>query len=160
MKNIYLHKCGERLKWLSNEKTKYIREILYILKDERTITFCSSITQTMLLGKYCINSKNAESSLNLEKFNNKEIKHITCVNMLDEGCNLSDCKIGVYANLNSSERIIIQRLGRLLRHEAPVIVIPYYMATRDEEIVNKMCENYNKELIITLDNIKELWQKV
>ena len=160
MKNMYLHKCGDRLKWLSKEKTECVQVILDVLREERVITFCSSIEQTMLLGKYCINSKNSESSLNLEKFNNKQIKHITCVNMLDEGCNLSYCKIGVYANLNSSERIIIQRLGRLLRHKSPVIIIPYYVFTRDEEIVKKMCENYNKELIKTLSDIQLLWQEL
>ena len=52
--------------------------------------------------------------------------------------NLSNCRIGIYANLNSSEIIIKQRLGRILRHEKPVIVIPFYKGTREEELVAKM----------------------
>lgn len=69
--------------------------------------------------------------------------------------NLVNCKVGVYASLNSSERMIKQKLGRLLRHSEPVIIIPYYKYTRDEEIVNKMLEDYNPQLVLTT-NINEL----
>lgn len=160
MKNLYLHHCGERLKWLSQQKTSMVYYILSKLTSERTLTFCSSIVQTETLGKYCINSKNKESENYLNMFNNGEISHITCVNMLDEGVNLSSCRIGVYANLNSSERITKQRLGRLLRHPDPILIIPYFVYTRDEEIVSKMCEDYNPELINKITNIEELWQKI
>ena len=70
--------------------------------------------------------------------------------------NLVDCRIGLYANLNSSEIIIKQRLGRILRHKDPVIIIPYFQGTREEELVEKMLEDYNPELVTTTDinNIK------
>lgn len=61
--------------------------------------------------------------------------------------NLVNCKIGIYAMLNSSERMIKQRLGRLLRHPEPIIIIPYYKGTREEDIVRKMLEDYNPDLI-------------
>ena len=70
--------------------------------------------------------------------------------------NLSNCRIGVYANLNSSEIIIKQRLGRILRHEKPVIVIPFYKGTREEELVAKMLEDYNPQLIHTIGNITDI----
>lgn len=70
--------------------------------------------------------------------------------------NLVDCQVGIYANLNSSDTIIQQRAGRLLRHPYPVIIIPYYLNTREEELVNKMIENYNPELIFKVDNIKDI----
>ena len=70
--------------------------------------------------------------------------------------NLSNCRIGVYANLNSSEIIIKQRLGRILRHEKPVIVIPFYKGTREEELVAKMLEDYNPQLIHTVENITDI----
>lgn len=59
--------------------------------------------------------------------------------------NLTNCQVGIYASLNSSERMIIQKMGRLLRHKEPIIVIPYFKNTRDEEIVNKMMIQYNSE---------------
>ena len=70
--------------------------------------------------------------------------------------NLSNCRIGIYAHLNSSEIIIKQRLGRILRHKSPVIVIPFYKGTREEELVAKMLEDYNPQLIHTVENITDI----
>lgn len=70
--------------------------------------------------------------------------------------NLTNCRIGVYATLNSSDRMITQKLGRILRHPKPIIIIPYYKYTRDEEIVKKMCENYNPDLIKTITDLSEI----
>lgn len=156
MKNIWLHKCGERLKWLSDRKTNYVARIIKHFKDYRTLTFCNGIEQTEVLGKNHINSKNKESNEILKRFNNGEINHITACNMLNEGMNLSNCQIGIYANLNSSETIVKQRLGRILRHDNPIIIIPYFKNTRDEELVNKMIQDYNPELVKTVNDIKNI----
>lgn len=155
-RNRYLHTSGDRLKWLSNQKTAFVHTLLDHLNGERTLTFCNSIEQTEELGKYCINSKNKNSDEVLSKFNSGKINHITACAMLDEGVNLSNCRIGVYANLNSSVRMIKQRLGRLLRHKDPIIIIPYFTNTRDEEIVKKMCADYNIELVSTINNINNI----
>ena len=52
--------------------------------------------------------------------------------------------------------MIKQKLGRLLRHKDPVIIIPYYEGTRDEELVNKMLEDYNQDLVSKITNLKDL----
>ena len=155
-KNMFLRKSGDRLKWLSDQKTTYIKSLLDQLHQERTLTFCNGIPQTEELGKYCINSKNKKSMDYLDKFNDGKINHITACNMLDEGVNLFNCRIGIYGVLNSSDRMIKQKLGRLLRHPDPIIIIPYYRGTRDEELVNKMCEDYNPELVRTITSLTEL----
>ena len=80
----------------------FIKELLLKLKDYRTLTFCTDIKQTEELGKYCINSKNKNSEEYLDMFNNNKIKHITSCNCLNEGINLSNCKIGIFANINAS----------------------------------------------------------
>ena len=151
VKTKWLFLAGQRLKFLSQIKNPILIPLLEKLKSQRVLTFCSSIEQTEILGKNCINSKNKEASIILEKFNDKKIDHITACNMLNEGINLVDCRIGLYANLNSSEIIIKQRLGRILRHKDPVIIIPYFQGTREEELVGKMLEDYNPELVTTTD---------
>lgn len=153
-KNMWLQNAGKRLKWLAEEKTEYIKTILQYLKGKRVLTFCNNIEQTEILGNG-INCKQKDQTL-LNKFNNHEIDTISACNMLDEGVNLVDCQIGLYAALNSSERMITQKLGRILRHKNPIIIIPYFTYTRDEEIVNKMLEDYNPELIKKITNIKEI----
>lgn len=152
----WLKCCNDRLKWLANQKITIVKTILKQLKDYRVLTFCSSIEHTELLGKYCVNSKNKSSIDNLRLFNEGRVKHITSVAMLDEGCNLAQCKVGLFAMLNSSDRMIFQRLGRILRHKEPVIIIPYYKNTREEEIVSKMLENYNPELVKKITNLNDL----
>ena len=157
MKTLFLRKSGERLKWLSNEKSAFVHMLLSFLSKQRTLTFCNGIDQTEQLGTYCINSKNTKQSIkNLIDFNNGTINHITACNMLDEGVNLVNCRVGVYAVLNSSERMITQKLGRLLRHPKPIIIIPYYKDTREEEIVKTMLENYNPELVEEIDKLIDL----
>ena len=155
-KNKWLKLCGDRLKWLSDKKTEFILSLLKHLKNYRTLTFCNSIEQTEQLGKYCINSKNKASKEILKRFNDKKIKHITSVNMLNEGCNLTDCRIGIFASINSSEVLVKQKNGRLLRHKNPIIIIPYYVNTREEELVKIMLENYNPELVSTVTKFEDI----
>lgn len=45
---------------------------------------------------------------------------------------------------------------RLLRHPNPIIIIPFYKNTREEEIVTKMYENYNPQLVKVINNINEI----
>ena len=156
LKNVWLASAGNRLKWLSEQKESIILSILDMFKNRKTLTFCSSIEQSKRLGKYNITSKNNKSENILNKFNNNKIKHITSVNILNEGMNLTNCQIGIFANINASEIISKQRIGRILRHKSPIMIIPYYVNTREEELVNNMIKDYNKDIVKTINNIKEI----
>lgn len=153
---LKMRKALERLEWLAIHKTKYVKDILEKLSEYRTLTFCANIEHTELLGTHCINSKNKNASKYLEMFNNGEIDHITAAQMLNEGCNLNDCQVGIFANINASDTIIVQKTGRILRHKNPIIIIPYFRNTREEEIVKEMCNSYKEELITisTIENMK------
>lgn len=146
----------QRLKWLSEIKTPLVKSILQILNKERTLTFCNSIDQSEKLGKYPIHSGKKELIENLEKFNSGDINHITAVGMLNEGANITNLRVGIFAHLNASKVPTFQRIGRALRHEKPVIIVPYYADTREEEIVEKMKENFNPEKIHTIYYLNEI----
>lgn len=45
---------------------------------------------------------------------------------------------------------------RAMRHKSPVIIVPYYKNTREEEIVDKMFEKYDKKYIRTINSIEEI----
>lgn len=156
MKNLWLSTAGKRLKWCAEQKEALVLSLLDKFKNYKTLTFCSSIEQSERLGKYSITSKNKTSIKNLEMFNANKIKHITACNILNEGVNLTNCRIGIFCNLNSSEIVVKQRVGRILRHKSPVIIIPYFKDTREEELVEKMTAEYSKESIKTVTNIKEI----
>lgn len=151
IKNLWLHKAGERLQWLSWQKQAIVNRLLEALGDRRSITFCSTIEQTEALGIPCVNSK--VGTYNLTKFNDEKVNSISCVNMIDEGCNLRDCQIGIFMMLNSSNRMQVQKCGRILRHKHPVIIIPYFRGTRDEEIMNRMLKDYMGKNIISTTSI-------
>ena len=70
--------------------------------------------------------------------------------------NLVNCQVGIYANLNGSNTIVLQRMGRLLRHKNPVLIVPYVVGTREEELINKMLENYNPKLVTIINNYKKI----
>lgn len=156
IKNMWLSIAGKRLKWLAEQKESIVLSLLSKFKNYKTLTFCSSIEQSERLGKYNITSKNKDSVKNLELFNANKIKHITAVNILNEGVNLTNCRIGIFCNLNSSEIIVKQRVGRILRHKSPIIILPYFKDTREEELIEKMIEEYNKDSIIIVNDINKI----
>lgn len=156
MKNMWLRVCSDRLTYLANAKNIQVQAILTKLKYYRTITFCANIAQSELLGKNCIHSKNKAAQETLKAFNDNKLKHITACHMLNEGVNLTNCRYGIFANINASETIQIQRVGRALRHRNPILIIPFFRDTREEEIVRKWMENYNKDLIKVINKLEEL----
>lgn len=157
MERSWLYQAGKRLEFLANCKNQIVYDILQKLDKKRTITFCKTIEQSEILGKYCIHSHNSASDTVYELFNKKKIHHITAVNILNENANLVDCQYGIFANINSSDIIVPQRIGRLLRHKSPILIIPYYQGTREEELVkNKMLVNFNKDNIKVIHSINEI----
>lgn len=113
IKNLWLSTAGKRLKWCAEQKEALILSLLSKFRNYKTLTFCSSIEQSERLGKYNITSKNKASIKNLEMFNLNKIKHITACNILNEGVNLTNCRIGIFCNLSSSEIVVKQRVGKL-----------------------------------------------
>lgn len=147
----WLFKSLERLKWLAEQKMNVVKQILKSLKSNRSIIFCASIKQSEELNIPCVNSK--KGTENLDKFNNRKINRIAVVNMLDEGINLINCRVGLFQMINSSDRLILQRQGRSLRHKNPIFIFPYYKNTREEEIINRIIMDYDKDLIEVVGDI-------
>lgn len=156
IKNLWLSTAGKRLKWCAEQKEALVLSLLDKFRNYKTLTFCSGIEQSERLGKYNITSKNKASVKNLEMFNSNKIKHITACNILNEGVNLTNCRIGIFCNLNSSEIVVKQRVGRILRHKSPIIIIPYFKDTREEELVQKMIEEYSEDSIISVNSINDI----
>lgn len=156
MKQSWLYLCGKRLEFLADCKLQWVKLILHHLDKERTITFCKTIAQTEQLGKNCIHSQNKLATKVYEDFNAKKIDHITAVNILNENANLVDCKYAVFCNLSSSDLVVYQRLGRSLRHKEPVIIIPYYEHTREQELVEKLSEDFNMDYIKVVHSVNEI----
>ena len=48
-------------------------------------------------------------------------------------------------HISKAEKSVVVK--RALRHKDPVIIIPFFRDTREEELVRKWMESYNKNLI-------------
>ena len=156
VKRRWLRLCGDRLKYLALCKNDVIKKLLDSLKNKRVLTFCTNIEQTEELGSNCIHSKNKMADRILDAFNKGRVNHITACQVLNEGVNLRQCQYGIFANINASDIIKVQRVGRILRHNHPVVIIPYYVNTREEEIVQKWIEDYNEELVHKYNTLENL----
>lgn len=94
--------------------------------DERTIIFCSNIKQAENLCEYRFHSKTDDTDLN--KFLKGEVNQMSCVQAFNEGHNIP-VKVdnAVIVQVNSNDRNLIQRIGRILRykkgHVAKVFII-------------------------------------
>lgn len=152
MRNIWLHKCGIRLQWLSTCKLPYTMQIMQKVHS-RYIVFCNTIAESNALKIPAVNS--AIGFDNLGKFNDKVIDKLAAVNCLNEGINCAECQVGIFNAINSSDIMQTQKGGRLLRHQSPIFIIPYFRDTREEEIVKKWVKGFNKEMIIykTIDKL-------
>lgn len=147
---------GKILNFCAKCKTDISKQLLKLLKDYRTLTFCGSIEQTNKLGKYAINSKNKRSDEYIDRFNNLEIKHINSIDMLSEGFNARNVSIGIWIKLNTSERLNIQKSGRIYRSDKPIFIVLYYKNTREELAVEKFTKDVKPENIYTCDDITKI----
>lgn len=155
-KNRWLQSSLTRLKWLSTKKTSYIKKLLDHIGKERVITFCSTIKHAEELSPNCISSKNKKAVETLRLFNEGKLNAITAVNMLNEGMNLYNCRISVWAVINASQIMQLQKIGRSLRHSNPLIIIPYYSETREEDIITELISNFSNNSIIKITNLNEI----
>lgn len=80
----------------------------------RTVVFAGSIEQANeLCGEDVYHSASTREAL--DKFQNKQINLIGSVRCLNEGMNLTDPTQALVVQLDSVERSIVQRIGRLIR---------------------------------------------
>lgn len=122
-------------------KTALAKEVLKRLpEDARIITFCGGIEQSReLFGEDVYNSKDKRLG-KLQEFKDLKIKRLGVVNAVDEGHNIPGLDIALIVQTNSSDRTIIQRLGRILRHRPGhkgLAVILCSQGTQDESWIKK-----------------------
>lgn len=119
--------------------------------DDRVLIFCGTVEQAEKISEYTYHSKDKKKSKeNLKKFINKEINEISCVKRLNEGENLPDLDKAIIVQLNSQEKDLVQRIGRLIRyrpgHKAHILIL-VAKNTQDEVWLASALENIDKSII-------------
>lgn len=137
MKNL----GSKRKQFMAHVKTEYIKNnIISDLKKRNVkyICFCGSVKQAKELGgKNAISAKDGKKNniSVIDDFNNGKTKCIYSVGMAVEGMNLNGIEEGVIVQLSAEDRLDIQKTGRIMRNDNPVIHIPILKGTRDEQFL-------------------------
>ena len=155
--NKWLQIGSARKRFLAECKTDYLRVLLRKLGKRRFICFCGSIEQADLVSKKknVIHSKIKKPLEVIEQFNEGKIDHIFAVGMLKEGQNLEDIEVGIISQLDGEDLSFIQKSGRALRAEEPLIFVLYYKETRDEEYLENVKDYINPEYIEIISNLRD-----
>ena len=157
VKNKWLQFGSERKRYLGSLKDQKVQEVLDLIKDKRYICFCSSIEQAERLGgDNSIHSKKKGSLNTIEDFNSKEIDNLFAIGMIQESQNLVDIEVGVIIQLDGQERAFVQKSGRAMRADEPLLFILYYKDTRDEEYLQKALEDINPDYITEVTDLSEI----
>jgi hypothetical protein len=143
----------ERKNWLADKKNRYIRRIekYFNLTEKRTIIFANSIPQSEFISEeHSIHSKQkipkGEIS-NLEKFNNGEHNKLVSVGMLDRGVSIINVDASIILQIPATQASATQKASRNLLDNSPLLIIPFFRETKDEENVQKFVRQFKKEYV-------------
>jgi superfamily II DNA or RNA helicase len=131
-------------------KTAVIHFLLnkVIPEDDRTIIFCGNIEQAEDVCPTFYHSKS--SSVAYDAFKAEQINRLSCVKAVNEGHNFPGVDSGIIGQLNSKEKDLVQRIGRLIRfrpgHEAHLYIV-VSESTQDEKWLENATENLNQSKI-------------
>lgn len=119
-----------------------------IPSTDRTLIFASNIAQAEYLCEHSFHSKT--SSKNYDSFKLGEINRLSCVQAINEGHNIPNLDSGLIVQLNSNDKDLIQRIGRLIRfrlnHEAHLYIV-IAEGTQDEVWLKNATENIDESKI-------------
>ena len=123
---------------------KYLLKFV-IPENERTLIFAGNIVLAENLESNSFHSKSNDVAYN--KFMKEEINRLSSVKSLNEGMNIPNLDNALIAQINSKERHLIQKIGRIVRfrpgHIANIYIM-YAMGTVDREWLIKSLDNIDK----------------
>jgi superfamily II DNA or RNA helicase len=141
-------------------KTQVIKFLLdkVIPKEDRTLIFCGNIEQAETVCPTFYHSKSGNQAY--DDFKSEKINRLSCVKAVDEGHNFPAIDSGVIGQLNSGEKQLVQRIGRLIRfrpgHEAHLYIV-VSESTQDEKWLENAIENLDQSKVeyVRIDNFKK-----
>jgi superfamily II DNA or RNA helicase len=131
-------------------KTRVIKYLLdkVIPETDRTIIFCGNIDQANKVCEAKYHSKSGDKDYN--DFKAEKINRLSCVKAINEGHNFPGVDSGIIGQLNSKEKDLVQRIGRLIRfrpgHEAHLYII-VSEGTQDEKWLETATKNLDQSKI-------------
>jgi superfamily II DNA or RNA helicase len=117
-------------------------------KEDRTLIFCGNIKAAEEIWPHTYHSKSGSSYFNA--FKKEEIDRLSCVQALNEGQNIPNVDSALIHQLNSKEKNLIQRIGRIIRfrpgHQAHIWIL-VSEGTQDTVWLDNATQNLDKRKI-------------
>jgi superfamily II DNA or RNA helicase len=133
-------------------KEAIAKKVIKKWQDKRTLIFCSSIEQAERLCQDFYHSQTDDIAL--ERFNKGKIQHLSCVQALDEGVNMTNVENVIIISPDAQIRRLLQRIGRGIRkaenQERCKVCLIVSTNTQEEVWV----DNNLKELKLPEDKVK------
>lgn len=154
MKDMWMKHGLDRKKYLSKVKQLAIAKIHNKMKEanKRFLVFLQDSSYIVsLIGENnssFVYHKNKNNLLIIKKFNDKITDRLYSVDMLNESQNLVEIEIVLIGSLNNVDVANFQRLGRSLRGEMPIIIVPVVEGTQDEKVFQKFIKGMEDYLVI------------
>lgn len=151
----YEYAVRERMRLIYNmsSKKEIARYLLdnFIPESEKYLIFAGSIEHANELCKYKFHSKNKRyNAKHLQLFNDDITNRLACVEALNEGVNIKKVKGALALQVNSVDRDLVQRLGRLIRyvrgHKGKFIIL-CCIDTQDKEWTDTALESFDESTI-------------
>lgn len=170
-KNLYLEEkqewqyikwqrlAGDRKKFLATVKSKtFIALHNYILTlNRRFLTFAVDFIEIAKVSNTnTVSHRNKDNKSIIDAFNSGAINTLYSVDILNESANLEKIDIVLLASLNTQQVANVQRFGRSMRGEFPILVVPFVKGTSDEKNFMKFVAGLESFVIMatTLNQVK------
>lgn len=156
MKGRMLHAGNIRKQFLARLKTKMAARIIKQYREQnlRFICFCANIDQVDKLGGVNVVNSKQSKKVNkeiIDRFNDETIDSLFVVGMLQEGVSLKNIQAGLVVQLDGKARRFVQKFGRVMRSEKPILDILYVPESRDEDFLYTALENVKQDYVFGWD---------
>lgn len=157
-KNKWMQAALQRKQFLAAYKTEFARQLLSGYEGRRYVCFCGSVQQAQELGGVnAIHSKQSkkENVAIVDAFNQGATPALFSCMMGVEGMNFSGVDTGFILQLDNTERLPIQKAGRVFRSNIPELVVLYVPGTQDEVYLNRFLSNFDPRFIHNYEQKEE-----
>lgn len=154
--------AGDRKRFLSTVKHNVIKAIHdhVFAKGLRFVVFEIDSTAILkLTSTNIVSHKNKDNAALIKAFNEGKIDKLYSVDILNESSNLEILQFVLLGVLNTIQVANIQRFGRSLRGEFPILAVPYVAKTSDEKNFRKFITGL-EEFVYEAKTMREVKTKI
>lgn len=159
LKNKWMQAALTRKRFLASYKTDVVKEFIGSLGGKRYVCFAGTVDQAKYLGgKAAIHSENAKmiNKEIIDDFNSGSTSALFSCMMGVEGMNFFELDCGILVQLDNTERLPLQKTGRMLRSDIPHLFVFYIPNTQDQKYLNKFLQHFDNRYIKNNPNEQEI----